>query len=95
MLTFFVTAFIVTVMSKKKALSPGLLKAIAASDDSVQELARRLGISDKAIYKWHDVPLQRVTQVEQATGVAREHLRPDFFGPHLNIGRKSRAAAAA
>lgn len=82
-------------MSKAKTQSKGMSLALAACDDSVAELAKRLDISVQAVYRWREVPLRRVIEVERATGVAREHLRPDLFGRQLNTGRKSRAAVAA
>ncbi len=46
---------------------------------SQSELAYRLGITSGAISQWGSVPLQRVLDVEAATGVPRYVLRPDFF----------------
>lgn len=46
------------------------------------ELARILGVTRQTIYKWSAgrVPVERVVEVEKATGVPREQLRPDIFG---------------
>jgi DNA-binding transcriptional regulator YdaS (Cro superfamily) len=43
------------------------------------ELSRLLGISPKAIEQWHRVPAERVLELENATGVRREVLRPDLY----------------
>jgi DNA-binding transcriptional regulator YdaS (Cro superfamily) len=57
--------------------------ALAAAINAVgsaAELARRLGISPEAVCQWKGkVPVNRVIAVEAATGVSREHLRPDVF----------------
>lgn len=51
------------------------------------ELAKRLNkinpkrkISRQAISKWRRVPAERVRDVERATGVPRNRLRPDLYG---------------
>ena len=47
---------------------------------SATELARRIGITPEAVCQWKGrVPVNRVIAVEAATGVLREHLRPDVF----------------
>ena len=57
--------------------------ALAAAINAVgsaAELARRVGISPEAVCQWKGkVPVNRVIAVEAATGVSREHLRPDVF----------------
>ena len=57
---------------------PGLQKAIEAAGNRTA-LAEKLGITLGAISQWEKVPLNRVLQVEAATGVPRYQLRPDFF----------------
>lgn len=45
-------------------------------------LAKRIGgISPQAISQWDRVPADRVIQVERATGVLRQALRPDIYPP--------------
>jgi TorA maturation chaperone TorD len=56
----------------------GLQEAIRAVG-GIGELARRLGISQPSVSNWDRVPAERVLSVEQATGVARAHLRPDLY----------------
>ena len=58
--------------------SPGLVRAVTAVR-SVTELARRLKTSTGAIYRWDDVPAERLLDFERATLVPREELRPDIF----------------
>jgi hypothetical protein len=36
------------------------------------------GLKLHSIYRWKVVPLYRVVEVEAATGIPRERLRPDF-----------------
>ena len=56
------------------------LAAAINAAGSAAELARRLGISPEAVCQWKGkVPVNRVIAVEAATGVLREHLRPDVF----------------
>lgn len=46
--------------------------------------AAALKITPQAIQKWMDkgrVPIERVADVESATGISRHDLRPDIFGP--------------
>jgi hypothetical protein len=62
---------------------PGLAEAIRACG-SVRELARRLSangwmITEQGVSKWRSIPPLRVVDVERATGVPRERLRPDLY----------------
>jgi TorA maturation chaperone TorD len=57
---------------------PGLEEAIRAAG-GVSELARRLGIAQPSVSNWERVPAERVSSVEQVTGVDRARLRPDLF----------------
>lgn len=58
----------------------GLAAALQAVDGNKAELARRIGSSRAAITQWGEtVPVMRVLEVEEATGVSREILRPDLF----------------
>jgi hypothetical protein len=45
------------------------------------DLAQQLGITTGAISQWRVVPANRVLAVEAATGISRQELRPDLFGP--------------
>src|SRR3984893_16711508 len=57
----------------------GLEEAIRVAG-GVSALARKLGISQPSVSNWSRVPAERLVDVETATGVAREKLRPDLFG---------------
>jgi DNA-binding transcriptional regulator YdaS (Cro superfamily) len=62
------------------------LKA-AALDEAKQAvkgstgLSRALGgeITPQAVSQWKQVPAERVLDVEKATGVSRQRLRPDLY----------------
>ena len=46
------------------------------------EAAKHFGVTQKAISKWINgqIPLKRVRQVEEVTGIPAAKLRPDTFG---------------
>lgn len=44
-----------------------------------RNLAKALGISYEAVRLWHEIPLKRVTQVADITGLSKHQLRPDVF----------------
>jgi DNA-binding transcriptional regulator YdaS (Cro superfamily) len=61
-------------MSAKTALKKAI--KIAGGQSA---LARKLGISQQSIQQWVVVPLKRVKQVSEITGVPREELAPELF----------------
>jgi TorA maturation chaperone TorD len=56
----------------------GLCHAIDAAG-GIAKLARKIGIAQPSVSNWDRVPAQRVIAVEAATGVSRQHLRPDLY----------------
>jgi TorA maturation chaperone TorD len=56
----------------------GLCQAIDAAG-GVAQLARKIGIAQPSVSNWTKVPAERVVAVEAATGIARQHLRPDLY----------------
>jgi DNA-binding transcriptional regulator YdaS (Cro superfamily) len=46
---------------------------------SMSELARRLGISHPALFRWKKVPAERVLKLEQISGISRHDIRPDIY----------------
>ncbi len=66
-------------------LDPGLRLAVEAAG-SMTNLARMIGIAPQAIAQWDVVPINRVLEVEKATGVDRELLRPDMFRRRKRAG---------
>lgn len=68
----------------------GLSEAIAAAG-GVSELARRLGIAQPSVSNWTRIPAERVREIEAATGVNREVLRPDLYArPTMNEPNRPR-----
>ncbi len=65
-------------MKIKRQRDPGLEAALTASGKAVH-LATHLGITPQAIAGWRRVPAERVLDVEKATGVSRQILRPDLY----------------
>lgn len=61
---------------------PGLAQAIIAAG-GVLRLAGRLKVSRQTISAWgrKGIPLGRVAAVEKASGIPRQILRPDCYGP--------------
>src|SRR5262249_497229 len=59
-------------------MSPALCAAIKAAG-GLRALASLIGVTHAAIRQWDCVPTKRVVDVERATGIAREQLRPDLY----------------
>jgi DNA-binding transcriptional regulator YdaS (Cro superfamily) len=50
-----------------------------ASVGGAKILAKKLGISRQAVTQWQIIPIDRVKEVERASGISRRVLRPDYF----------------
>jgi DNA-binding transcriptional regulator YdaS (Cro superfamily) len=59
-------------------MDEGLKLALRATRSWV-ELARRLGLKPQTVWGWKRIPATRLVEVERATGVPRENLRPDLY----------------
>lgn len=57
----------------------GLAGVFAAHGVVKLHLAKALGITHGAVNQWRRVPAERVIDVERATGIPREKLRPDLY----------------
>jgi DNA-binding transcriptional regulator YdaS (Cro superfamily) len=56
------------------------IKTLFAAHGVVKlHLAKALGITHGAVNQWRRVPAERVIDVERATGIPREKLRPDLY----------------
>jgi DNA-binding transcriptional regulator YdaS (Cro superfamily) len=63
-----------------KSQVDGGLKAALDAAGSVQALARILRLTPTTIYQWRQrIPAERIIQIEEATGVPRNVLRPDLY----------------
>ena len=69
-----------------------IIKEAAKAVGGVVALGKALGLSKGAVSNWSEVPLDRVNDVARLTGVPREQLRPDVFGPVCDC-QQSEAAA--
>jgi DNA-binding transcriptional regulator YdaS (Cro superfamily) len=58
----------------------GLRLALEAAGGK-QALANKLGIALSSLMEWRRIPSHRILQVEAVTGIRREILRPDLYGP--------------
>lgn len=50
---------------------------------TLEALATIFGVNKTTVMRWEDgqVPAERVIEVERATGVSRQALRPDLYPP--------------
>jgi DNA-binding transcriptional regulator YdaS (Cro superfamily) len=65
------------------------LKAALAAAGSVHALAQLLGLHHQSIYHWRRrLPAERIIQIEEATGVPRNILRPDLYEGWEPKGRR-------
>lgn len=73
-------------------IDPGLELAIRKMA-TMSALAEQLGLTVQSVSQWTRVPVERVLQVENLTGVSRYMLRPDIYGPEPRrpLGRRPRA----
>ena len=55
------------------------VKTAGKAAGSMSKLARVLGLSSAAIAQWKRIPAERIVEIERATGVRREVLRPDLY----------------
>lgn len=78
-------------------METGLQKAMRIAGSGT-DLARLLGVSKSAVSQWGDtpdgVPLDRCVDIERATGVPCEELRPDMkdYFTHLRLTPEPKAA---
>lgn len=57
-----------------------MLQRVLAKVRSESWLAKQLGIAPQSLWKWRDVPIRHVNEIERIVGIPREKLRPDIFG---------------
>jgi hypothetical protein len=54
---------------------------LKAKRGNLSRIAEHLGLTPATVHCWPQVPAVHVNQVSQFTGIPREVLRPDVFGP--------------
>ena len=81
---------------KEQAISFGLQK-IRETLGMQSKLAKHLGVTRQAISDWPVVPINRLQEVEEFTGIDRAMLRPDIFDRprKKRKGRRSGASHAS
>lgn len=57
----------------------GLRLAIEAAGGSKYALAKLLGVTPQSLNTWRRIPVQRLVDVERATGIPREKLYPELY----------------
>lgn len=62
---------------------------------TLAKLAEACGITVQAVSLWVRVPAAQVLNVERATGIPRERLRPDLYDAPRPRGRRRSASHAA
>jgi len=55
------------------------LEMLLAKVGNASRLATLIGVNKQAIYKWQRIPADRLIDIEKATGIPREKLRPDLY----------------
>ncbi len=61
-----------------RKISSGLKAAIKAAGTKAN-LARACGVTPQTIQRWHQIPRDRIVQLEKALGVPRETLAPELY----------------
>lgn len=56
-----------------------LLDYLKAERGRLKSLAEAIGVTPAAIPQWNKVPADRVVEIEKATGIPRQTLRPDLY----------------
>lgn len=76
-------AFIVGMIDATDTPPLDRAKAILGGNTGI---AARLGITSQAVSQWQRVPVERVLDMERATGIPRHELRPDIYPPMQDAG---------
>lgn len=65
---------------KRKIPMSNVVLCLRRAGISIGQLAKSLGISRQAIYRWQRVPAERVPEVARLTGITPNILRRDLYG---------------
>ena len=52
---------------------------LKAERGNLTKLAAAIGVTPGAIAQWDKVPADRIVEIERATNIPRQKLRPDLF----------------
>lgn len=47
-------------------------------NENDSEIARQIGVSRQALFKWKQVPIERVPRVAELSGISAHRIRPDL-----------------
>lgn len=72
-----------------------IIKEAISKVGTTAKLAEACGITVQAVCLWTRIPVNQVLNVEAASGIPREKLRPDVFGAPRPRPRHRHAGAAA
>jgi DNA-binding transcriptional regulator YdaS (Cro superfamily) len=67
-------------MNDRRREAQRIMDQLRAERGRLSQLAKTLGLTPQAVHQWDVVPLNRVIEVEAATGISRRKLRPDYHG---------------
>ncbi|NHN93804.1 transcriptional regulator [Acetobacter sicerae] len=59
--------------------NPVGIELVRSTRGASARIAKALKITRGAVSQWDKVPAEFVVEIEQATGLSREELRPDLF----------------
>lgn len=61
------------------AITKQAVKMAAKRVNGPSALARELGISYQALWRWTRVPIDHVPAISKLSGISRKRLRPDIY----------------
>jgi DNA-binding transcriptional regulator YdaS (Cro superfamily) len=61
--------------------TPSLQKLLEGVNMKLSQLAAELKVNKSQVTRWNQsrVPVERIVQIEEVTGIPRQKLRPDVF----------------
>jgi DNA-binding transcriptional regulator YdaS (Cro superfamily) len=65
-------------MKDRSHRDPNVQRA-AEAVGGLPALAAKLGITRQAIYQWDELPMSRLKQIAEVSGLPAHELRPDLF----------------
>lgn len=59
---------------------PAIMAVLFKYGNAVK-LATHLGITRQAVSRWTKIPMKHLSAISEFTGIPRQELRPDVYGP--------------